>query len=326
MCLRLDVATNTGLSQQAERFVRFAELGTEFKEFRLSFVLREDRRIEYRAFSSGQVALHVGCEVSVERAEVSPTKRPKRGSLERAWENEREFLDGYLRNVSGVIHVGANTGQERRYYWLIGVDVIWVEPIKEVYDKLVDNLAMYTRQRPINALLGARDGEEVTLGIANNGGASSSILPLEDHSILFPDIKYGEQRRLKTVTLGTLLQQSGVTLSDYQALTLDTEGAELMILTGAGELLEKFEYIKCEVADFPARTGTPTTNDLDTLLVSHGFRQLARRSFSMGPNNSGTYWDIVWKRVDSSKPFHDLAYNLPIVMNPADVDGIEKCD
>src|SRR5215472_4628952 len=40
--------------------------------------------------------------------------------------------DSFLRGVSGVIHVGANTGQERELYEKFGLHVVWIEPIPEV--------------------------------------------------------------------------------------------------------------------------------------------------------------------------------------------------
>ena len=326
ICARIDVVTNDGATLIVERFVLFSELRDELDGFELAFTLGEPRCIEYRVISTGQVALNV-CEV-VEIASASHRSRARcsRGSRERAWENEREFLDGYLRNISGVIHVGANLGQERRYYWLIGVDVLWVEPIREVYEKMIDNISLYPRQRGVNALLGARDGEEVTLGIANNNGASSSMLPLDEHAVLFPDIEIVEQRKLTTITLDTMISRYDIQLDDYQALTLDTEGAEMMILQGAGDLLRHFDYVKCEVADFPARTGTPSTKDLDNLLTGLGFRQLARRSFGMGPGDVGTFWDIVWKRSVPGEPLHEPNYTLPLIMNPTEVLAVEKCE
>jgi len=36
--------------------------------------------------------------------------------------------DGFLQKVSGVVHIGANTGQERELYKKYGLRVIWVEP------------------------------------------------------------------------------------------------------------------------------------------------------------------------------------------------------
>ena len=301
ICAVIDIVTNDGQSLIAKRHLLFSHLDTGLDAIELPFTLHEPRVLEYRIHSTGQAALTISTAVEVELVHAPPGK-DVRGSRERAWENEREFLDGYLRNISGVIHVGANLGQERRYYWLLGVDVLWVEPIREIYERMVDNVARYPRQRPVFALLGARDGEEVSLGIASNNGASSSILPLEDHKALFPDIDYIEQRKLTTCTLGSMLRREDVDIEAYQALTIDTEGAELMILRGAGALLKHFQYIKCEVADFPARTGTPSTEDIDGLLRPLGFRELARRRFGMGPGGNGTFWDIVWKREEPGEP------------------------
>ena len=37
--------------------------------------------------------------------------------------------DAYLKRVTGVIHVGANAGQERELYASFHLDVVWIEPI-----------------------------------------------------------------------------------------------------------------------------------------------------------------------------------------------------
>ena len=326
VCASIDVVTGDGIVKIAERYIAFTELAEGKRRFSLVFELQEPRRVEYRVHSTGQVALSVRQDVDLERLAPQDVRRPRRGSRERAWENEREFLDGYLRDISGVILVGANLGQERRYYWLIGVDVLWIEPMREIYERMVDNISCYPRQRAINALLGARTGDEVTFGIANNNCGSSSILPMAEHAEIFPDVFYVEQRKLTTSTLPTMLRENSILIGDYQALTLDVEGSELLILQGAGDLLKRFQYIKCEVADFPARTGTPSVDELDELLMGYGFRQLARRSFAMGPNDRGTFWDIVWKRLEPGEPIHEPGYALPLIMDPAEVIGIEKCE
>ena len=43
--------------------------------------------------------------------------------------------DAFLRRVRGLVHVGANTGQERESYASHGLSVIWVEPIGDVFDR-----------------------------------------------------------------------------------------------------------------------------------------------------------------------------------------------
>ena len=34
----------------------------------------------------------------------------------------------YLRKVDGIVHVGANVGQDRDLYASYGLDVLWIEP------------------------------------------------------------------------------------------------------------------------------------------------------------------------------------------------------
>jgi len=47
-----------------------------------------------------------------------------------------ESPDVFLDRVKGVIHVGANTGQERLIYESRQLNVFWVEPIPNVYEIL----------------------------------------------------------------------------------------------------------------------------------------------------------------------------------------------
>ena len=296
VCLHLDVVTNQGRTIISEKFVTVSQL-SDISSLTVTFDLHETREVEYRVWSNAQIALRVSTEVDVERVSDLSRLAPPLTPNEIEWRNEREFLDGYLRNVTGLIHVGANLGQERRYYWLIGLDVVWVEPIREIYSLLVDNISAYPRQRAVNALLTNKSGEQVKFGIANNNGTSSSILPLEDHAILWPEATYPEFRVLTSTTLIDLISNENIPLKRYQALTLDVEGAEDFILEGGRSILKNFKYIKCEAADFPARTGTPTATDLNRILESEGFKELSRRSFAMGPTmrvrtgtSSGREW------------------------------------
>ena len=44
--------------------------------------------------------------------------------------------DAFLHQVSGVVHVGANTGQERDLYQTLGLRVCSIEPIPDVFARL----------------------------------------------------------------------------------------------------------------------------------------------------------------------------------------------
>lgn len=321
---QIEVVANGGRTLLLERRIIHSELSTNFRTFTLPFEVKAVRSLEFRVQTNAQNRLIISQEVQVRRLSGDKVSPAQRGSQKRAWEFEREYLDGYLRNISGVIHVGANYGQERRYYWLLGMDVIWVEPIREVYDALADNIAMYPRQRAINALLSDVGGQELIFGIASNNGASSSLLPLEGHAEVYPDVSYIERRPIISKTLAEMVSENEINLSDYQALTIDTEGAEMLVLKGAGDLLSHFEYIKCEASDFQSRTGNPSVAEIDAHLQQFGFQQIGRRDFGMGPGYVGTNWDVVWKKVQPGVPLNEPGITLPVIFDPTEVHGIEK--
>ena len=113
----------------------------------------------------------------------------------------RDRRDDYLVGRRGVIHVGANAGQERKVYAALGLPVLWIEPIPAVFTLLQHNIAPYPLQRAVQALVTSRDGEEMTLNVASNGGASSSILALAADKDIWPDVSYVGSLKLLSKTL-----------------------------------------------------------------------------------------------------------------------------
>jgi hypothetical protein len=66
--------------------------------------------------------------------------------------------DSFLDRITGIIHIGANSGQERELNASKGLPVLWIEPIPDIYEKLVSNLRNFPNQQAVQALLYDRDG------------------------------------------------------------------------------------------------------------------------------------------------------------------------
>jgi FkbM family methyltransferase len=203
--------------------------------------------------------------------------------------------DGFLKKVSGVIHVGANTGQERTVYEKLGLRVLWIEPIPEVFQQLQENIRALPRQRALQCLVTDRDDEEYQFHIANNGGQSSSILDLKLHKDIWPTIDYTGTMSLTSLTLASLLRREGIDPADYQALILDTQGSELLVLTGAVPVLRNFAYVKTEVADFESYAACCQLSDVEGFMTRHGYRMISRHKFASRPEG-GSYFDVVYQR------------------------------
>lgn len=218
-----------------------------------------------------------------------------KGLLRRHGIIDRHTLKGFLRNVRGVIHVGANTGQERELYAQYRLNVLWIEPIDEVFAALERNIASLPEQRAIQALVTDRDGGEYTFNVASNTGASSSILPLKLHADVWPDVTFTKTVAMRSTTLPSLLRRHAVDLRLYDALVMDTQGSELLVLEGAEPLLGGFKYVRTEVADFEAYENCCQLADVESFLASHGFREQVRKGIARHPQGGG-YYDIVYGR------------------------------
>ncbi len=200
----------------------------------------------------------------------------------------------FLGNVSGVIHVGANTGQERDIYAAHGLRVIWLEPILQVYTRLVEHIRGYPLQRAFQQLILDTDDKPCPFYISNNDGRSSSVLDLKLHQDIWPQVFYEGAILLRSLTLDTLLERERIEVRDYPALVMDTQGSELLVLKGAIQHLGQFRFIKTEVADFEAYKDCCTVKDIEQFLSPHGFVERAREPFAQR-SAGGTYFDITYE-------------------------------
>lgn len=177
----------------------------------------------------------------------------------------------HLKLCSGVIHVGANTGQERNLSARHKLKVAWIEPIPEQFESLQRNVRSLPDQTAINALIADADGKSCTFHVANNRGLSSSILDLHSHKDIWLDVHYIRDISMKSSTLKTALETWGVDPGRYDALVSDTQGSELLILQGAKEILRQFRFIKTEAAEFESYRNCATFDQLCSYLKPFGF-------------------------------------------------------
>jgi FkbM family methyltransferase len=201
----------------------------------------------------------------------------------------------YLSEVTGVIHIGANQGQESDYYKKYDLYVIWVEPIPEVFQQLELNISAYEKQRAFKYLLTDCDGQSYKFNISNNAGASSSILDLARHKEIWPHVDYIKSIYLTSSTLPAMIAREGIDIKDYQTLIMDTQGSELLILKGAGELIKHFRFIKIEVPDYESYVGCCQMGEVSGYLNQLGFKEWYRSEFAKNPQ-IGSYFNVLYVR------------------------------
>ena len=201
-------------------------------------------------------------------------------------------VDAFLGHISSLIHVGANDGMERRQYAKHGLDVLWVEALPECFDRLEHNLRDYPKQTAVRALVTDKDGGEYQFNVANNVG-SSSIFEFHRHREIWPHVHSQRKLPMTSVTLPTLMAGLGGGGVKYEALVMDTQGSELLVLRGAESILGQFSFIKTEVADFEAYRGCCQLADMEEFLAARRFRRLDSRCFAKGPGGE-SYYDVTY--------------------------------
>jgi FkbM family methyltransferase len=203
--------------------------------------------------------------------------------------------DFFLRDICGVLHVGANCGQEAKSYAKHNLKVVWFEPIPDVYKQLEFNIREYPMQRAFNCLVADVDGKKFKFHLANNNGESSSVFEMSQHKDVWPEIAFHDCIELESRTVASVLQENGLDFKDFQALVLDVQGAELLVLKGCEPLFDSLRFIRTEVADFESYAGGCQLPDLERFLLANHFHEVSRNIIGRR-RGGGFYYDIVYKR------------------------------
>jgi hypothetical protein len=98
------------------------------------------------------------------------------------------------------------------------------------------------------------------------------------------------------MTLKSLLDTEGIDVAQYDALIMDTQGSELLVLKGAEPVLHHFKYIKTEIADFESYAGCCQLPEMEEFMTRHGYREFSRFK-SATRRAGGNCYDIVYERI-----------------------------
>ena len=147
----------------------------------------------------------------------------------------KKYLD--MLNVKGIIQVGACAGQEVPTLESYTKNIILVEPHPHLVNHLKNRFPNYS---VIETALSNEDSER-DFYVASNG-ESSSILKPKEHLTIYPHITFNETRRVQVRRFESL----GIDISNYNVIISDTQGCDLDVLKGFGELLQHIDLIIAE--------------------------------------------------------------------------------
>lgn len=184
----------------------------------------------------------------------------------------------------GIIHVGANTGQEYDTYIKMGCHrVMFIEPCSAAFSVLKEKFKGYPHVTIVNTACGSKVGQAwINIEVAN-GGQSNSFLDMGTHTKLHPGIEFVD-KEMVTITPLDFIDTNG-----YDFLMLDCQGTEGDILKGAKETLKRMKWVYTEVNAQEVYKGCTLKPEIDELLPD--FVEVETVWFK-----PGTWGDSLYKR------------------------------
>ena len=168
-----------------------------------------------------------------------------------------------ISTIKGIVQVGSNTGQECNVFRNYTNRIMCFEPIPQIYEILKSNAS---DAKCFNFALGDKN-EIKKMHIASNNGESSSFLKPKTHTQLYQWIRFDTEIDLEIKRFDSL----NIDLDGYNLLVSDTQGYEVNVLKGFGNLITKFDYILVEYIDSELYEGDSSLSDISNYLKDFGF-------------------------------------------------------
>lgn len=182
----------------------------------------------------------------------------------------RTMFPKYGINPKGVLHIGANIGEEFPVYNKLGIKKqIWIEGNPEIFLKLKNNINSNPQAVALNYVIGD-ENKPVTFHIANNGSQSSSVLELGTHKQQHPSVHYVGDIKTHMHRIDSL----DLDLSGVDFLNIDLQGAEMLALKGMGDLLKGFKWAYLEVNKDDVYKGCAQIDSMDLFMIANRFRRV----------------------------------------------------
>lgn len=189
-----------------------------------------------------------------------------------------EIISDYKLDIIGCIHIGAHYGEEIWSYKKNNINnLILIEANKNLINKLRIKRFIFNHFFKMNislenCIISDQNNILRKLNITNNS-QSSSILNLKKHNEIYPNINITREETMISRTLDDLFINK-YEIKKFNFINMDIQGAELLALKGAKNILRNIDAIYTEVNFQELYKGCALTKDLDIFLKNYNFSRV----------------------------------------------------
>lgn len=165
-------------------------------------------------------------------------------------------------------------------------EIYTFEPLPKNIEKIKFNFKKYSAKnmKVYQLALSNKDGEStfyVSSGHPNDvlqtddwdyGNKSSSLLPPKEAKKVTSWLKFDEKITVPTKRLDTFCKENSIRAVDF--IFMDVQGAELMVLEGAGAALGRIGMIWMEVETVELYAKQPLKDDVEKFMAENNFKLL----------------------------------------------------
>lgn len=190
------------------------------------------------------------------------------------------FTDqGY--QLRGVVHVGANDGEEIPWYIHMGhVPVLAIEPLPTAFGALaVRAVSIPGASGQVLLCPFALSDEPGTLRLhvdsrgTGKGSTAKAPIPHPDHEWTYEDVYQRDLLSVPVYRFDEWAASNTIDLGQYNTLVVDVEGMELEVLRGFGDTLDGFNFLNIECSERPVFDGQASAYEVEAYLRDRGFRR-----------------------------------------------------
>jgi FkbM family methyltransferase len=175
---------------------------------------------------------------------------------------------------AGIVHVGADIGQEVPQYLSYGFErIILIEANPERFQILLSKFGGDTRIKIFNyAICDKRGTIDFHIHTSRSGNTEpASILPMKRFKEIVKTLHTAKTIQVPAITLDALFEENQIEFRSYNFLSIDIQGAELLAFRGAKKLLSSVDVVVSEINVVEMYEDGALEDDLVKFLDTNGF-------------------------------------------------------
>jgi FkbM family methyltransferase len=176
----------------------------------------------------------------------------------------------------GMIHIGADVGQEVPQYFEYGFkNIILIEANPDSYRILASRFGQHPNVRLFNFAICDKEGViDFHIHTSRSGSTEpASILPMKRFKEIVKTLHTPKTIQVPAITLDSLFETYSIARDEYNFINIDIQGAELLAFAGATKVMPAIDAIVSEVNLVEMYQSGALESEIVAFLAQHGFEK-----------------------------------------------------